>query len=311
MINRIYETTRIDLRLKSVTSLSAQKIRCRAIADTDREAVIALLSAGFKDRHRHYWQRGIERLARRKVPEGRQRYGFVLDAGHKLAGIILLIWSTRIHEGIEVEIANVAGWYVEPEYRGYAQLLVSVALRDRKAAYLNISPAPHTWPILENQGYRQYCSGLFFAAAPLVRAVAGVKVEAVSAGRNSPAIEALAEYEMLREHASFGCIVLICNHGGQLYPFIFRRFIIRSGLIPTPGAMTIYCRNQAELTRFAGNIGWYLLPRAMPVIIMDANGPIAGLAGFYTERSGRKYCRGPCQPQLCDLSNTEFAIFGL
>jgi hypothetical protein len=294
-----------------VPSPPAQKVRCRAIKESDREAVINLLLRGFEGRQRSYWQTGLERMSRRRVPEGSQPYGFVIDAGGKLVGILMLIWTTRMQDGAAVRVADVASWYCEPAYRGYAQLLVSVALRDKTASYMNVSPAPHTWPILEKQGYKPYCSGLFFAFAPLMRGVPGTRIERVSAESNPRDIEAMAEYEMLREHASFGCIVLVCRAGGQLHPFIFRPFFIRSGRIPTPGVMTLYCRDQADLVRFAGNIGRYLMWRLMPVIIMDSNGPIPGLAGFYTEKSGRKFCRGPYRPRLGDLSDTEFAIFGM
>jgi hypothetical protein len=46
-------------------------------------------------------------------------------------------------------------------------------------------------------------------------------------------------------------------------------------------------------------------------VIADANGPIAGLAGIYSEARGRKYFRGLRQPRLGDLADTELAIFGM
>jgi hypothetical protein len=61
----------------------------------------------------------------------------------------------------------------------------------------------------------------------------------------------------------------------------------------------------------AGAIGRYLLRRGKPVIIIDANGPVAGLPGVYTEARGRKYFKGPHRPRLGDLSDTELAIYGM
>ena len=200
---------------------------------------------------------------------------------------------------------------MHPEFRGFAQLLVSVALRNKDLTYLNISPAPHTWQIVESQGYTQYCAGVFFAFATLARPVSSTRIVQVSADGNAADIEALAEYDMLREHASYGCISLVCRSGGNLYPFIFRPFRIRSGRVWTPAVLAIHCRDQAELVKFAGNLGRFLALRAMPIIIMDANGPVAELPGFYSARRGRKYYRGSYHPRLCDLADTEFAIFGL
>lgn len=39
--------------------------------------------------------------------------------------------------------------------------------------------------------------------------------------------------------------------------------------------------------RCAGKIGRYLLWCCKPVVIIDANGPVAGLRGFYSETHGR------------------------
>jgi hypothetical protein len=45
-------------------------------------------------------------------------------------------------------------------------------------------------------------------------------------------------------------------------------------------------------------------------VAVDANGPIPGLVGIYTERRGRKYFKGPHRPQLADLTDTELVLYG-
>ena len=62
--------------------------------------------------------------------------------------------------------------------------------------------------------------------------------------------------------------------------------------------------------RFAGNIGRHFMARGLPIIVLDADSPVVGLNGFFTERRGRKYFKGPNAPHLCDLTGTELAIFG-
>jgi hypothetical protein len=51
--------------------------------------------------------------------------------------------------------------------------------------------------------------------------------------------------------------------------------------------------------------------RGRPVIILDADGPIAGLAGRYFADTTPKYFRGPAAPRLGDLAYTEAALFGI
>jgi hypothetical protein len=72
-----------------------------------------------------------------------------------------------------------------------------------------------------------------------------------------------------------------------------------------------YCRSIEDYVRCAGAIGRHLLRHGKPVVIVDANGPIAKLPGIYSEVRGRKYFKGSHQPRLGDLADTELAIYGL
>jgi hypothetical protein len=66
----------------------------------------------------------------------------------------------------------------------------------------------------------------------------------------------------------------------------------------------------SDFVRFAGTLGRFLLKRGMPVFMLDANGPIEGLAGVYFAGRAPKYFRGPAQPRLGDLAYTEAVLFG-
>ena len=72
-----------------------------------------------------------------------------------------------------------------------------------------------------------------------------------------------------------------------------------------------YCRDVKDFVTCAGAIGRLLLRRRRPVVIIDSNARISGLAGFYTEARGRKYFRGPNPPRLADLTETELVLYGL
>ena len=53
-----------------------------------------------------------------------------------------------------------------------------------------------------------------------------------------------------------------------------------------------------------------LLARGKFSVFLNASGPIEGLTGFYTERRGRKYFKGPHRPGLADLTDTELVLYG-
>ena len=75
------------------------------------------------------------------------------------------------HSGQITTRCNLSSWYVDPAFRAYATLLVSHALSHRDVTYLNVSAAPHTWPIIEAQGFARYCDGIFVAVPLLQDAV--------------------------------------------------------------------------------------------------------------------------------------------
>ena len=64
---------------------------------------------------------------------------------------------------------NLSSWYVEPAFRTYAPLLVSQAMRHKDVTYMNVSAAPHTWPIIEAQGFARYSEGIFVCLPALQR----------------------------------------------------------------------------------------------------------------------------------------------
>ncbi len=73
----------------------------------------------------------------------------------------------------------------------------------------------------------------------------------------------------------------------------------------------IYCRDVADFVRFAGPLGRALARRDWPFIILDANGRIPGLFGFFSPGAMPKYFKGPQRPRLGDLAYTERAVLGV
>ena len=285
------------------------KIRCRQIAESDLQAVAALLNEGFPRRRLKHWQDGLDHMASRSAPANTLQFGYCLEVGGKLVGVILMICSERPVNGEYATFINLASWYVKPDYRPYAHQLAAMALKNRTASYTNVTAAPSTWEVVEKQGYTKYCSGLFFAWAALAKPVTGVTIHKFSPVCKRADVRALRDFDLLQRHANWGCTVLILEEAGKLSGFIFRRFAARSGLIKLPAMFVVHAPSQDEVIRLAGNFGRYFIGQAAPILILDANGPISGLKGVYTEKRGRKFFKGPHQPALCALADTEFAIF--
>ncbi|MBT9290333.1 acyl-CoA acyltransferase [Prosthecodimorpha staleyi] len=289
-------------------STTDTRVRCRPIGDADIEAVADLLARGFAPRPRAYFLDGLRRQGSRAVPDGLPRYGYLLETGGVPVGAVLLIFTGR--SGEAGPRCNIASWYVDPPYRGHAAMLSSMALRNKQATYLNVTPAPSTWPILEAQGYRRYCSGLFAAVPLLSTNGAGRRVETVAPG--AAAVDGLdeAEARLLGDHAGYGCLSLVVRGAPGPSPFVFLPFRMRSGRIPLPVMQLAYCRSVEDFVAAAAPLGRALARRGRFAVLIDALGPVPGLAGFYTERRGRKYVKGPGEARLADLTDTELVLFG-
>ena len=289
----------------------AQKLRCREITATDIDAVADLLTRGFFGRPRQYWLQGLRRQAEREVPEGYPRFGYMLDNGGTVVGVLLLLYSSKSCGSATSIHCNLSSWYVEPAFRNYAPLLTKIAQRHKEVTYLNISPATWTWPIIEAQGFNPYCSGLFFSIPALSRVEPGMTLETIAS--DIRAIEGLSaeEVERLTRHTRYGCLSLVCRTtAGDALPFILLPMRIRRGWIAPPAMQLIYCRDLAEYLQCAGAIGRALLRRGKISVVLGANGPIAGLAGIYSSVRGRKYFKGPHPPALADLTDTELVLYG-
>jgi hypothetical protein len=288
--------------------MSDNNVVCTEIEIRDFEGVIALLTRGFSDgRDRAFWTVAMERLLHHDTPAGYPRFGYVLKSGDKVVGAILTIFA-RVPSDTSGHVirCNVSSWYVDEAYRIFGTMLVARALRHREATYINVTPAPHTWPILTAQGYHKYCEGRLLAFPLLSRRRTQARIVDFEPGEG---VERLApgEAELLAAHAQYGCISLVAHAGGEVFPFVFaprRKF----GVVPL--LFLIYCRSMDEFVRLSPSLGRHLIRRGYPSIVVDADGPVANLPGFYWG-GFPKYSRGPNKPRMGDISYSERAIFGV
>lgn len=284
-------------------------IRCREIEPKDLDAVADLLTRGFPERSRDYWMEGLSRQAERQVPDGFPRFGYMLDRDGRPVGVLLLIYSEREQDGKSEIRCNLSSWYVEMTFRNYAPMLTKIAQRHENVVYMNISPAHWTWRMIEAQGFRTYCGGLFFSLPGLSRPEAGMRVELIRPGTR--AIEGLPDTDvaLLARHATYGCLSLVCRAvNGRAFPFVLQSMRIRG--VPLPAMQIIYCQETTDYVACAGAIGRFLLKRGRIAVALDANGPVKDLIGIYREPIGRKYFKGPRCPKLADLLDTELVIYG-
>lgn len=273
-------------------------VRVRQIEEGDTDAVVALLSRGFSDRTPDYWRNAMARLTARRLPGDYPRYGYALTAKGAVTGVLLLIFSRTDQGDIR---ANVSSWYVEPKYRLFSNMLLAQALRMPDVTFVNVSPAPHTLDTIGQQGFVPYVGGTFVAAAALGLPRPGAEIRDIAPYDGEDA-------SITQKHAALGCLSCEVTYRGETYPFVFLPRADRSSGMRF--AQLVYCRDVANFAHFAGPLGRHLLRRGHLFVILDANGPIKGLIGHYLAGRKVKCSRGPAQPRLGDLTETELVLFG-
>lgn len=287
---------------------SGAGVRRRQILDADLDAVAELLSHGFSLRPKAYWLRGLARQRDRSVPQDFPRYGYLLESEGRPVGALLMIYSVTEADGEPSIRCNLSSWYVEPAFRAHAPFLTSYALRDKSVTYVNVSPAPNTWPIIEAQGFRMFGQGKLLTFPALKRSSEQVRIVRVGEGVGSEDEPDLPERALLQDHARYGCLSLAVEADDGLHPFVFMRRSIVRRIVPT--MQLVFCRDLAEFVRFASPLGRYLVRRGTPWVLVDANGPLDGLVTRTIQKTSRRYVRGPHAPRPGDLAYTEGVLYG-
>jgi len=284
------------------------QLRCRQIVEADFTALAALLHTAFSCWSYDYWLDGLAHMRDRESPEGYPRYGFALESGGRIVGVILTIFTAFERAGVRKVRCNVSSWYVEPGFRGQGSPMISQIFKYKDVTVMNVSAVVHTWPILKHQGYVRYSEGQVVCLPALNFGPTGVRVspytDAMATGLGDPQEAALMAY-----HAARGCVCLVCETADGLVPFVF--FKRRIKRLRLSYVQLAYCRDTADFVRFAGPLGRRLLVHGMPFAVLDAEGEVKGLVGRFVQDRAPKFYRGPDRPRLNDLAYTEAVVLGV
>jgi hypothetical protein len=282
------------------------RVSWRQIEEADVAGVADLLARGFPVRDLAYWHRALARLRAHPAPPGLAQFGYLLECGGTPVGVVLTIGSVRPSGDGPAVLCNLSSWYVEPAFRAYAPFLISAALRHKGVTYVNVSPAPHTVPIVEVQGFTRHGDGQY-AAVPALAPTPGVEVRLQEGDEAPEAPCDPIELALMRAHRTYGCITIWAVTADRAFPFVLLpRWV--NGVVPC--AELVYCPSLATFIRFARPLGRALLRRGRAVVLIDAPAPIEGLPGHFFTGKRLKYCRGT-PPRIGDLAYTEIPMFGL
>ena len=283
-------------------------VRCREVRGADRDAIIGLLREGFPRRDRPYWVAAFERLDAHEPPPGLPRYGFMLESGGAAVGVLLLISAAVPSDGRDIVRSNLSSWYVRPDFRMYASMLVSRVVKLPADTFINVSPAEPTWPTIEAQGFRRFSGGAVAAIPALSLSGFGARVRPIGAAGADELGITDGELRLLQDHEAHGCISLCVAAADGARPFVFRRRTFSR--FPAPCAHLVYCRRIRDLAGFAGPLGRHLARRGLGWLLVSSDERLDGLAGRRFADRLPMYAAGAIRPRPGDLAYTEAALFG-
>lgn len=274
----------------------------REIQDADLFELGTLLAEGFPKRTLEDWRSALNILTGRPSVEGFPRYGYCLEDGGRLEGVLLLLTATI--DG--VTRSNLSSWYVRPRYRSLATLMHQCAVRTKATVYLNLSPATHTLRSIEALGFRPYTGGTL-----LVDATSAVRVgNSIVRSLTLEAARTLdAEVRRSVEaHSRYGCNALLLeDREGSMIALYRVKWLKR--LVP---AARFVAGNPVRLAASAGPLMRTLLLRGIPLALIDAPLSCAPARGMrlLSSRERRYVATDGTPPAPGDLRETEVALFG-
>jgi hypothetical protein len=236
----------------------------------------------------------------------------MLTNRERAVGVLLLICTQGLRGDSPAIRCNVSSWYALPEFRSFAPLLVSRALRHKQATFVNTSPADNTLPIIEAQGFRRFSGGTYMAIPALALRSSGQRLIRFTNAARPRDYLSVSDAELVRVHHEQGCLSVILQDGDDCSPLVFRRRLVKYRLRRAwlPCAQLIYARDTERVVENAGLIGRYLALRGIPALLMGANEPIPRLPGKFFSGKSPMYYKGPNKPSPVDLAYTETGLFG-
>jgi len=95
------------------------------------------------------------------------------------------------------------------------------ATRRKGITYLNITPARHTWLMIEALGYKRFAKGMYFIIPALYRPLRNLRIQVATAETCCDRGLQQFEIDLLLAHANYGCISVLCEFESSTYPFVF------------------------------------------------------------------------------------------
>ncbi len=265
---------------------------------------IDILRRGFPYRSRSFWETSINRI--RRFCECKSVGQFLIVQGRPVGIILTPLYERVISDDRAQPIINLSSWYIEPEFRQCALLMMKRLLSKDDAIFTNLSPTPSVMKIMNRCGFRSLNKGISLIFLPY-HACIGRKGAEIVEFRDVPN-NALSTHinKMLAHHAEFGAIAGAFLENNNWYPLLFSKSSRRGA----PGVQLLYCEDNTAMLRNLNAICRFLLKHRQTFLIVDIplQGEVPGMQ--YCDR-GWKIALGESFENRTDYAGSELFLLNL
>jgi hypothetical protein len=277
----------------------------RPLAAPDFSEAAALLHEGFPHRPQAFWAAVLNRLldwggnAQAEHP-----LGFLMTHDQRAVGIALTPASLRRRaDGSQQRIVNLSSWYVRPEFRWRAGLMLRGILSDEHTIYTDLTPTPEVQRLLPMLGLQPMNRGVAIHLLPLLglHPARGASLRELAPGERWP--HAGPSTELLEAHRSFGCLPLVLCTPGREHLVVVQRSRLR-GL---PAARLVYADSQQLLLRHAGVLARHLVARGLLLWVRSTRVAAHSATSVFRPRE-LWFARGGCFDDRTDVLGSELCL---
>jgi hypothetical protein len=279
-------------------------VKLHPINDQNLDQALALLMLAFPKRTERFWTMGLERARAYSAADSGWPIGFLLESNDRIGGVMLTFPSYRHKpDGHREVVINLSSWYVAPEHRSFALMMLVKLLADQQSTYTDLTPSPSVLQMIDRLRFTTWNEGLMLTSWPLLPKPVGRPSELVQLDELPAGALAEQELRILEDHAALGCTAGALYDGEAFAPLVLHP----TRIWRLPAGRVLYARSREQVLSQLRPIAKFAWHNGMPLLALDVDRNDCGPGRFFWSR-GIKAFRGTIPRDRIDYAYSELVF---
>ena len=272
------------------------------------DRAVDLLCEGFPTRSRSFWERGLARMQQAGLNDRAQvPFGYFLMEKADAVGIALTPASIRQNaDGTTRCVVNMSSWYIRPEHRWRAPMMLRGIMADPEKVYTDLTPTADVRKMIAIIGFKPVNLGIHIRPLAFAAMMAPGNIRLRSIQPDDVFPPPCPARDLIEIHRAWQCEALVLEEEGRISLVIWRRIRLR-GL---PAAEIIYADDCGLLERAERAMARHLLKRGILFLILEARGKEPPASRFFRPR-GIWFAKNATYENRIDRLGSELCILDL